>query len=635
MRFLCIFSLLLSLGLNSEENLYLMSFEELANVEVISSTRTEQKLRSVPSSMTVIERDEIEKLGVDSLMELMNYVPGFQTYRRAEESSHRSFSTRGRSLSSIGREVLILIDGLRTENPFLGGSASSLSYLSLKNVKRVEFLRGPASAVYGANALLGIVNVVTDKTLNEVHFQSFSNGAIDSSLQVSKEYQELMWNVYFRAIDDPGESYNLPDPLTDMVFSTDDSFKAYDSNASLSWRKSHLDFQYYERSNTGFYSFDSLGFGGRSYEVKSYLSSFKQDVEYTDSWEGFWRFLYRHQEDSNRIRSAPNTILDYSGLYRTFSVSNFNNLKLTEGLFFQLGVDYRRLEFSDANLVVNETMTSPVVSELVNQDIISLYSQWIYKISESLELTFGGRFDRVSAVDSNLSPRFALVYHLNDVHTVKLLYGEAFRSPSFVESFVISPVIDGNPGLEPELVETWEWVYLAHYERLHLQLSYFYSTLSNEVVQSVVSGKRTFVNDSGEESYSGLEAELRYFLTASWSVRAGGSHYFNSPSSSFRDSEYLAFAALNFEKPKYNLNLSANYASSQDRLSLGSSELVTLSGYWDLNAKFIYHYSKDLDFFVKGKNLLNDRYETPAQGELENGVPNRGLELSFGVKWQF
>ena len=351
--------------------------------------------------------------------------------------------------------------------------------------------------------------------------------------------------------------------------------------------------------------------------------------------EGHVRLSYRQQELHYDIRINPSVFVDYDARYRESGISTFNDWKLSADNSLQFGLEYRRLDPDYGDSEVNGGAGVDAITGFEIQDEFAAYLQLDHGFNDDLEFVGGLRFDSLSGIGSHFSPRLALLYHITAEQTIKFLYGEAFKTPNFNELFSESFLLVGNPDLEPELVKSFDLIWVGEFDKVHLQLGYFYSIVSDSISETVSGGQRTFANTAGDESFSGLEAEARYFFNENWSLRAGGSHFFNQENHAFREAEYLAFAAVNYQKRKFNVNLSANYMGSKERLEQGSTELVDLDGYFDINAKVLYYYSDDWEFFVQGKNLLNQHFKTPAQGALENGVPNRGLEMSFGVKWKF
>ena len=611
-----------------------MSFEDLANVEVVGSTLTSKDLSSVPSSVTVYGQDEIRRMGVDNLQELMNFVPGFQTYQTGDGPLVQTYSSRGRKSGTVGREILVLINGNRTEMLFSGGSAIPFSLYSLAHVRSVEFIRGPGSAVYGANAFLGVVNVVTDKNLNEVQVQVGTEGFVDTHLGTSGFYEGWKWSLNLRSLYDQGESYNLPNTFNNDVESTSDPREALDALLSLEYFDTLLEYRYFRRDTEEFYLLDNIDNSVNEYDTDGFHLSLKQEFELTDELTGNVRVGYRRNEEDLRSAIAPGVGLNYEAVYKEYHFSSFNNWQFAKQSSLQFGLDYRRLEFDSADTSFNNLPVA-LITDLAKQDLFGVFMQVDHQFNDEFEVFGGLRFDSLSSVDSSLSPRLGLIYHINENQDLKLLYGEAFRAPTFDELYTDAPVVVGNTDLDPETIKTIDLIWLGRFDRVHLHLGYFYSIISDAIFQEVSGFQRVYQNSDNEESFSGLELEIQYFWDENWSLRAGGSHFFNQAASSFRESEYLGFLALNYQERKFNVNLSANYAGSRERLDQGSSDLVELDGYWDINAKALYNFSVDWEFFIQAKNLLNHRFTSPAQGELENGVPNRGLELSVGAKWKF
>src|SRR3990167_9441370 len=138
-----------------------LSMEELLEVKITSSTLHDESLKTVPSSMTVFTRADIRRLGLQNLNQLINLVPGYQGSRGDESSLSFPVSSRGRRVGTSGREVLVLVDGQRLNNDWTGGAGQQTSLIPIENVDRVELIRGPGSALYGSNAMMGVINIIT------------------------------------------------------------------------------------------------------------------------------------------------------------------------------------------------------------------------------------------------------------------------------------------------------------------------------------------------------------------------------------------------------------------------------------------------------------------------------------------
>ncbi|MDZ4261918.1 MAG: TonB-dependent receptor plug domain-containing protein, partial [Pseudomonadota bacterium] len=159
--FLC---LLASLSHADQDLAYLdLSLEQLLHVPVTGSTLTEETLKTVPAAVSVFTREQIDRLGVDYLYELLNLVPGFQFNRNASNGAAYTYSARGRRSTQQSLEVLLLIDGHVVNDPRAGSPDITLPLYPLARIERLEVIRGPGSAIYGSSAFNGVINIVTRK----------------------------------------------------------------------------------------------------------------------------------------------------------------------------------------------------------------------------------------------------------------------------------------------------------------------------------------------------------------------------------------------------------------------------------------------------------------------------------------
>jgi outer membrane receptor protein involved in Fe transport len=140
-----------------------LSLDALLNPTITTATKSVRTLEQTPSIVSVFGRDDIERLGARQLIDLLRYVPGFYEVGSQLE---RNVAIRGIHASSPAHFV-VLLDGLPL-NDFLFSSASPDAF-SLEMAERVEIIRGPGSAIYGANALMGVVNIITQRPTDELH----------------------------------------------------------------------------------------------------------------------------------------------------------------------------------------------------------------------------------------------------------------------------------------------------------------------------------------------------------------------------------------------------------------------------------------------------------------------------------
>ena len=130
----------LSIAMTPADDLFDIPLNTLSEIIITSATLHEESLRSVPASVAVFSRDQIQKMGITTLTELMNYVPGFQSQRTDNNSVSHGFSARGIRFDGTGREVLVLLDGQRLNSDWNGGVVGVNSLIDLYSAERIEFI---------------------------------------------------------------------------------------------------------------------------------------------------------------------------------------------------------------------------------------------------------------------------------------------------------------------------------------------------------------------------------------------------------------------------------------------------------------------------------------------------------------
>ena len=207
------------------------------------ATKSKQKISKAPSIVTVITAEEIENMGFRTLPEVLRTVPGFDIIK---EGTFGRIMSGVRGISNSDNKIKVLIDGHSLNMPYNGGTEYFFDDLLLKNVKKIEIIRGPGSALYGANAFLAVVNIIT-KDADDI------DGVVVTSGFGSLDTQEysVMFGKTLHDMDITGfvDFYNTnglsdtikEDPMSGQPFSntpgdTDDGRKRFDSYLKLSYK---------------------------------------------------------------------------------------------------------------------------------------------------------------------------------------------------------------------------------------------------------------------------------------------------------------------------------------------------------------------------------------------------------------
>ena len=164
-RFVIIFTLFFALYTQKKvdrniEELMKMDLEELLNVKISVASKFNEEQVLSPSNVTVFTKKEIERMGLRSLDELINFVPGFQSQKQVSYGNSSTIQVRGKPENGyLSKDVLVLKDGVRLNDYLTGGSSFITRSINIQNLEKIEIIRGPGSALYGSNAFLGVINL--------------------------------------------------------------------------------------------------------------------------------------------------------------------------------------------------------------------------------------------------------------------------------------------------------------------------------------------------------------------------------------------------------------------------------------------------------------------------------------------
>lgn len=521
------------------------------------ATGRAQPLRRAPAVATVITAEDIARIGATDLDDAMETVPGVHVSRNVQ-GYNPLYLIRG-VFGQFNPQTLLLLDGMPLTMQFIGNRGNAWGGMPLENIARIEVIRGPGSALYGADAYSGVINLVT-KTSHDIDGTEL--GGRIGSFQSRQAWalhggQWGPWEVaaYVRHGTTEGARRTIDaDSQTqiDKLLGTQASLapgaartghKDLDAQLSLKWGATTLRLGHMARNHIGLgggsaSSLDPLGEGRTA---RTYLNLSTQNLALADDWRlsaqlsGFQfattyprpLLLYPAGAWGNTFPQgmfgAPNTwerqwrgsvMTTYSGwsghllslgmghedlnLYRT---QEFKNFSLPPGAFPQPTPGGQILEFA-----VEDSFLTPHrrrVNYLIAQDEWNFARDWT--------LTAGLRRDDYSDVGNTTNPRVALVWDTSLDLTTKLLYGRAFRAPSFVELYSINnPVLRGNAALRPETIRTTELAFAWQARPdTQLQLSLFHYDMRDVIAPS---GSPQIFQNTGRQSGKGFELEARHDL---------------------------------------------------------------------------------------------------------------------------
>lgn len=656
-------------ALNEGKDFFSMSLEELMQVEITGSTLTPESLKTAPSAVTVYTQQELKRMGLDTLGELMNLVPGFQLYRSSGSSMEMPFSSRGRRIGQTPAEILVMIDGQRFDSPRSSGNATLAPAYPLKHIEKVEFIRGPGAAIYGSNAMMGVINIVTLSGVNNLSIGYGSYNRRLAYMQATQTYNGMTLDLLGHVEADDGDSFNVQDTFSANRIDTDDPRKLADIKLKFSWKDTQINIQHNEFEVNNFYELNTISndFNQRHGQISSI--SLKHDFEWQAVNAYFWLSHNRSNASlSSQLTAAGDLFaisnpasndamflnVDFKN-YTETRIQQHNDWEINNNSRLQFGVELRRIDapesFAENNFDLSDLangivpiryygdfdQTTPVQAAST-RDILGLYTQYLHSLFDTTHLTLGLRYDDFTDIDSQLSPRLGLVHELNEHHSLKLLYGEAFRAPSEGElNLLNNPFVVGNPDLKPETVQSIDVILMGQWSNTNISLGYFESRFKDSIVLIDAGGGAFMYQNASQDPTKGFEFELCHEFNEHWLMRVSYTHISEKPYLSFREADSLSSLMINYQQSKWNANIIASY-SGERKMATGNSNtnLVALNDYWQLFGKLRYSFTSDISGFIQAKNLLDkDYYTPPVNTALSEGIPNRGRELLVGLSWQY
>ncbi|PCK00130.1 MAG: hypothetical protein COA42_23920, partial [Alteromonadaceae bacterium] len=290
---------------SEELDLSSWSLEQLLQLKITGSTLTPESLSVVPAAVTAFSHEEIARMGLDTLDELMNLVPGFQSYRSSIAPPHSLFSSRGRRIGFPAAEILIVVDGQRVDEPRTSGSVNVIPKYPLMNIERVEFIRGPGAAVYGSNAMMGVVNIITRSDANEVSLGYGNLHRRKAYFLSSHQIGEMEISLFAHIETDDGDEYRVPDTFSTNTITTDDPGEFANVNAKFQWGSTQLTLQHNQYRSENFYVLGRLsnGFNENSGQFSSI--AIKQEFDWSSASSSYLWFSYSRSKYLADVQLTP------------------------------------------------------------------------------------------------------------------------------------------------------------------------------------------------------------------------------------------------------------------------------------------------------------------------------------------
>ncbi len=564
---------------------------------VVTATRTASPLADVPASITVIDRAELLNKGSSNLFDALQDTPGI-TLQGIGSGGRKSISLRGLE----GKHSLILLDGKRLpgSNDSLGPNTDyQYDWLPLEQIERVEIVRGPMSVLYGADALGGVVNIITRKSARVWTGQAKAVGYLsDGDLggdghQLSASASGAIAKDLTLQINALQTRREAVAEAREMQQSALEGREQQQFGVALEWQivpEQTLKLEHSQGQEDRWY--DTVTRRGQVYQSR-YDIQRRHTALGWDAWFNKVNAQLRAYENQLEVENSATQGIaptDPQTLQQRVFEAGLHFPVMQQHLI-SMGAEYQEEQLQHPKLLGGEDEAR----------LLSGYAQDDWQLSEQLRLTLGTRYDRHDTFGTELSPRIALGWGFAPDWTARASYGHGFRSPNIKQiaqdyRFAAGMfLIQSNPDLQPETNNAWELG--IHYTQTAWELDavVFDNRVKNMIdthfAQTLNNGLQLWVYDNiAEARLRGAELAGQWTLLKPFSVQANY-QYLDA-----RDGDGTALerrprhtfnSSFNWQQGSWQARLSNRYTLSQNIIPPRSRNRVALPNYglWDLHVR--------------------------------------------------
>lgn len=394
-----------------------LKVEELDEV-ILTATRTERQLSSLPLPVNLVSRKTILQSGTVRLDEILNEQTGIITV--ADESGFEGVQIQGIASDYI----LILIDGV----PLVGRSAGNfdLSRLTVGNIKQIEVVKGPSSSLYGSEALGGVINIITEKPKSEdlhgnasYRFGSFTQQ--DINFDIKQRFKKLRYGFFANRFS--SEGYDLNPDVEGQTVNPFENYTVngriyYDFNDKLSLFTSA---RFYDQVQDAGLTLNDVQFEGDSEEQEWNVHA-RLDQKWNDKLDTSYELYYTNYKANERLADPiSEDVLSDSDFDQTLIRPEIRgNYAFEEAGTLTAGFGFQYDE-----------LDRTFFDETVSFNSQYIYAQYDVEPIERLNIIAGARFDNHSEYSNQFSPKLAMRYKLTDAIAVKGSVGYGFKAPDF------------------------------------------------------------------------------------------------------------------------------------------------------------------------------------------------------------
>ena len=604
----------------------------------VTATRTPISKNNVIADVTTISSEDIERAGSSSLPELLQRQPGIEISNLGGPGKVSTLSLRGTSST----HSIVLVDGIRLSAATTGFSA--IEHIPLSQIEKIEIVRGPASSLYGQDAIGGVIQIFTKKGVDgfkpyvDIGYGSYNTSNFKSGVRAGNN--QTTYAINFAAMNTDGFSAFVPNPANaaNSINLDKDGYKNYSLSSSLSHKINQdyeIDLQYFlskgkNQFDNRFANFSPSFHGNYRNEIKleTYAMNIKGQIN--KAWQSSIKLSqstdkYLDLQKLNNFTFEDDANL--KDLYKTTQdqLSWQNNVALPRGSITLL-YDFlkQRIKTTDVYEKTQRTNHGVMVGYSLIEDKHNFQSNF--------------RKDFNSVYEDAVTGNIGYAYSIDPNWTIASSYGTAFVSPSFnflyslADSFAL-----GNPNLKPEKSKNIEGSIRYKDDSGSMSLTMFQNKIDDFIIYTAPAeaGSRTSTQNLNKAEIQGLTISGDQFF-GHFQIKgsATGQSAKNEDTDKYLPRRASLIGNINLNYYIGNWNIGVEETFSGKRFD-DKENIVNLSGYALTNIVTDYKINDKLKLNLRLNNVLDKDYSLAAEGRSGFKYQTPGRSLFANLRYDF
>lgn len=584
-----------------------MSMEELMNLEVTSVTKQPEKLTDVASAIQVITDKEIRRSGATNIPEALRLVNNLQVSQI--QSNAWVISARGFN-NIFANKLLVMIDGRTVYSPLFAGVFWDVQNVLLEDIARIEVISGPGGTLWGANAVNGVINIITK-----------------SAAETQGVYYTRSMGNYLESVDALRYGGKIGDDFSYRVFgqhsvrgNTMKGGEDFDDNWQMTHGGLRID---WDLSSSDQLMFQANAYGGIEENLPEHSTTDGQNVmaRWTHSFSETSQLMVQGYFDRTWRDDKPSTITDQ---VNTYDLEFQHSFQLGENHNLLWGGGYRLMQ----NLTRNSTDFVGFLPQQRDMDLYSIFIQDdITLIPDRVSLILGSKLQHNVFTGFEVQPSLRFTYSPSQKSTIWAAVSRAVRTPSridvdyFIPTVPVppgSPNVAGGPDFRSESVVAYELGYrFQPASSLMLSVAAFINDYDDLFSVEALPGTQTYQIVNGSDGTStGLEFAATWQVFDRWRVRGGYTWFYKELTT--RTELYNVQNLGNDARNQFLFHSILNITDDVhfDVVLRGRTELVgtALPHYLTFDARVAWNVNQWFEVSVAGQNLPKpyiQEYGTP------------------------